>query len=209
VTIGIWEVYMGMRNKKYLLLLSIIFLCGCGESDTPSEEPLKDQKTESIKENKKQDIKKQDIKKQDIKKQDIKKQLEPQNASFNPLKEKTLFEICNSVSLSLIKWSYDQRQSKAICCSEKMTEDQKSELLCELDWPFSDVPSCSSYDTMRNEIYAQYGRKFSTDKWKKYFSKVSWYKPRDDYQDTWLSDVALDNVKRLVKMKKNKQGCMD
>ena len=45
---------MGMRNKKYLLLLSIIFLCGCGESDTPSEEPLKDQKTESIKENKKQ-----------------------------------------------------------------------------------------------------------------------------------------------------------
>ena len=185
---------MSMRSKNYSLLLSIIFLCGCGESDTPSEEPAKYQKTESIKENKKQEVKKQP---------------EPQNASFDPLMGKDLFEICNSVSLSLIKWSYDQRQSKAICCSEKMTEDQKSELLCELDWPFSDVPSCSSYDTMRNEIYAQYGRKFSTDKWKKYFSKVSWYKPRDDYQDTWLSDVALDNVKRLVKMKKNKQGCMD
>jgi hypothetical protein len=44
---------------------------------------------------------------------------------------------------------------------------------------------------------------------KNYFEKVPWYKPRGDYKDEWLSEVARSNIKLLVQMKKNKQGCMD
>ena len=176
-------------------MLGFGLLFGCGDAEQQNIKPqVETPKVES--------------KKVDVK-STTQKDKKEKNTSFDPLHGKSLYEICASNSLSLIKWSYQERQGKEECCSDKMTEEQKMELLCEMDWPSSDVPSCSSYDTMRNEIYAQYGRRFSTDKWKKYFTKVSWYKPRDDYKDEWLSDIALNNVKLLVQMKKKKQGCMD
>ena len=183
-----------MKNK-YFSMFSISLIFGCGDAETQVETSPKKEVLKSTAQN-------DTTPKDPVDKKD-------KNTSFDPLQGKSLYDICASNSLSLIKWSYQERQGKEECCSDKMTEEQKMELLCEMDWPSSDVPSCSSYDTMRNEIYAQYGRRFSTDKWKNYFAKTSWYKPRDDYKDEWLSDIALNNVKLLIQMKKTKQGCMD
>jgi len=190
-------------KSKFVLMLGIGLLFGCGDAEQQNVKPqVETHKKESKKENIKSTTQKEQKDETSVDKKE-------KYISLDPLQGKSIYEICASNSLSLIKWSYQKRQGKEECCSDKMTEEQKMELLCEMDWPSSDIPSCSSYDTMRNEIYAQYGRRFSTDKWKKYFSKISWYKPRDDYKDEWLSDVALNNVKLLVQMKKKKQGCMD
>ena len=129
--------------------------------------------------------------------------------AFDPLAGKTLSEICLSSGLSLIKWSFADRQSNKneLCCGpDGLPED---DMECMLDWPSSDVPSCSMYDEMRNAIYAHYGRSFKTEKWKKHFAAQDWYTPRPDYSDDWLSPVALANVKLLVEKKANKSGCMD
>ena len=128
---------------------------------------------------------------------------------FDPLAGKTLSEICLSNGLSLIKWSFAHRQSNKneLCCGpDGLAED---DMECMLDWPFSDVPSCSAYDDMRNAIYAHYGRSFKTEKWKKHFASQDWYTPRPDYSDDWLSPVAIANIKLLVEKKANKSGCMD
>ena len=65
---------------------------------------------------------------------------------------------------------------------------------CEFDWPSNDVMACSDLDTMRNSIYAYYGRPFSTDKWKNYFAGQEWYKVNPDYSDALLSEAAKRNV---------------
>ena len=129
--------------------------------------------------------------------------------NFNPLQGKSMLEICQSDGLSLIKFSFEERQAKTECCSNTMSEDDRMTLNCELDWPSSDIPGCSMYDEMRNEIFARYGRKFSPKKWQRYFAKQKWYVPRDDYTDAWLSKTAQANVQTLIKMKKDKVACMD
>lgn len=129
---------------------------------------------------------------------------------LDPLEGKSLSEICSSNSLSLIKWSFEELQSNfaSLCCKEGGLDPNNS-MSCELDWPFSDVPACSEYDLMRNEIYARYGREFKSDKWKKAFGARSWYKIRADYSDDEVSAVAQKNVTHLLKRKKDKVSCMD
>ena len=128
---------------------------------------------------------------------------------IDPLAGKTLLEICQSDVLSLISWSYKDRQSRnnELCCGPGGFAEDDME--CMLDWPFSDVPSCSAYDEMRNGIFAQYGRSFKSEKWKKHFASQDWYTPRPDYSDDWLSENAKANVQLLIEMKANKVGCMD
>ena len=148
------------------------------------------------------------------------KPLQPQTQSNNatensknrtktdPLQNKSLFEICKSDSLSLIRWSFKERQSKVDCCSNQMTESQKKELFCEYDWPEEGTP-CSEYDRVRNEIYAQYGKPFSDKKWSQYFSRQSWYSPTENFSEDWLNPTAKNNVLLLLKMKKQKYRCSE
>ena len=133
----------------------------------------------------------------------------PVSKSFDPLAGKSLQEVCASNGLSLIKWSYEDRQSKhqELCCREGGFPEDAEE--CIFDWPSSDVPSCSMYDEMRNEIFAQYGRSFKTEKWQKHFGAQEWYQIREDYTDAWLSSVAQANVKSLIEKRTKKVGCMD
>lgn len=131
------------------------------------------------------------------------------NEAFDPLKGKTRKEICSADGLLLIKWPYSTIQSdfSSLCCgADGLSSD---DYRCEMDWPFSDVPSCSAYDELRNEIFARYGRAFSTQKWQKHFGSTEWYQIRKDFSDTWLSDTATKNVARLVQNKKGKVACMD
>lgn len=123
---------------------------------------------------------------------------------FDPLLGKSLYEICKSRGLSLIKWSYDERRAKKECCSNKLTSEQKEDIFCDMDWPFGDVPRCSGYDAMRNEIYAQYGKVFSSERLQIYFETKSWYEPKEGFGYHWLSQTAKANI-AILRERKNKE----
>jgi len=59
--------------------------------------------------------------------------------------------------------------------------------------------SMEDLDIMRNEIYADYGYKFKTKKWKTYFSKIPWYKPLYDDVNDKLSDLEQYNIQVILK----------
>ena len=185
------------------LLITLLFACSDKTSEAPSEAPpvvAKPAAQEAPKAKAPEPIKPSP----EAKPEAVKKP-----AVFDPLAGKSLQDICASDGLSLIKWSYEDRQSKhqELCCGEGgFPEDAE---VCIFDWPSSDVPSCSMYDEMRNEIFAQYGRSFKTEKWQELFGAQDWYQIRDDYTDEWLSPVAQANVKSLIEKKAKKVGCMD
>jgi len=57
--------------------------------------------------------------------------------------------------------------------------------------------SMDDLDLMRNEIYAEYGLIFKTEKWKKYFGAKPWYKPQYDNVDHLLSNMDKENIKLI------------
>ncbi len=57
-------------------------------------------------------------------------------------------------------------------------------------------------DIMRNEIFAEYGYKFKSEKWQNYFKKKQWYFPQHDNVDKFLSDIEKENIQTILKMKK-------
>ena len=125
----------------------------------------------------------------------------------DPLKGKSLAEVCSSDDLALIRWSFEDLQNgfANLCCANGGLEDGR----CELDWPFSDVPGCDVYDDMRNGIFARYGYPFTKKEWQDRFEKTSWYKKRSDFKAEWLSEKATENVQKLKDLKKNRVGCSD
>lgn len=64
----------------------------------------------------------------------------------------------------------------------------------------------------RNEIFARNGYTFKDGKWKKYFLKKSWYKPKysTDYfnknYEKILNKYEKKNIKRIVRAEKMKEG---
>ena len=143
------------------------------------------------------------------------KNLPPKSASdkstgepFDPLKDKSLREICGSYFLSLIKWRYAELQNNftELCCTP---EGLNSDLPCGLEWPFSDVPSCTAYDHLQQGIYASYGRPFKSAVLQKRFAEEPWYSPREDYSEVWLNATAVENISTLAHLKKTKVHCRD
>jgi hypothetical protein len=124
----------------------------------------------------------------------------------SPLKGKALKEICGSYFLSLTKWRYEELQSnfRNLCCTPETLDN---DFPCGLDWPFSDVPSCSAYDQLRSGILAVHGYPFKGDIWKEYFGKEEWYQRREDYSESWLSAAALENISTLMHLKNTKVHC--
>lgn len=60
-------------------------------------------------------------------------------------------------------------------------------------------------DIMRNEIFADYGYRFTSEKWQDYFSKKSWYEPKYDQVDDQLTDIDRANIKTILKVKEKLQ----
>ncbi len=80
---------------------------------------------------------------------------------------------------------------------------------CELDWPSSDVPECSTYEHLKNCVYAAHGYTFKKKRWSKTFSKTGWYTANPAYDKSMLSKVARKNIKRLNDIATGKEpGCM-
>ena len=125
----------------------------------------------------------------------------------DPLKGLSLAEICGDSGLALIKFDYQALSSDfaGTCCGPGgMPEDEG---LCQMDFPFNDVPECSAYAYIRNSIYARYGYPFDKQEWVTAFGNMPWYTRRADFQEAWLSDTARANVARLQQLEKDKVGC--
>jgi hypothetical protein len=58
--------------------------------------------------------------------------------------------------------------------------------------------SVDDLDVMRNEIFAEYGFIFKSPKWKQYFEKQPWYKPRFDNVDDQLTEIDKYNIKFIL-----------
>lgn len=197
-----------------LSIISIIPTVGCGEAEAPQKPEVKpltveqDVQTEAQKEAQKDSLTEAIVPSNTNKDQNIQN-----NKTFDPLEGKSLKDICSATGLSLIKWPYATLQENftKLCCTTGGLEEGLAEgsMECDLDWPFSDVPSCSAYDELRNEIFARYGRGFSGKQWQQTFGATDWYTVRKDFSNDWLTDVANQNVATLVELKKDKVACMD
>ena len=55
-------------------------------------------------------------------------------------------------------------------------------------------------DVMRNEIFAEYGYRFKSEKWQRYFGAMDWYTPRYDNVDDQLTEIEKRNVQFLLDM---------
>ena len=64
-------------------------------------------------------------------------------------------------------------------------------------------------DMMRNEIFADYGYKFQSEKWQKHFSKFEWYKSSYENVDEQLTDMDRHNIKVILKVRKLMLGKED
>lgn len=61
-------------------------------------------------------------------------------------------------------------------------------------------------DVMRNEIFAEYGYKFKSEKWQNYFSKFPWYNPQHENVEEFLSEIDKYNIDVILKVKKRIQN---
>lgn len=55
---------------------------------------------------------------------------------------------------------------------------------------------------MRNEIYASKGYIFKSDKWREYFNKRQWYKPKTENVEDKLSIIEMLNISKILKYEK-------
>lgn len=56
---------------------------------------------------------------------------------------------------------------------------------------------------LRNEIFARYGRPFTTDKYRNYFIAQSWYREVPDYQDSWIPAIERENSTLMMNLEKS------
>lgn len=61
-------------------------------------------------------------------------------------------------------------------------------------------------DVMRNEIFAEYGYKFKSEKWQKYFGKFDWYEAKHDNVDDQLTDRDKANLDVILSVQKKMKG---
>ena len=70
----------------------------------------------------------------------------------------------------------------------------------------SDHLTIEDLDVMRNEIYAEYGYRFRSNKWRYYFSEKQWYHPRYNNVDDQLTAIDKANLKVILKVRKAMEG---
>jgi hypothetical protein len=83
------------------------------------------------------------------------------------------------------------------CFAERM---QNVSDLDEYNMWLTDHLSLEDLEMMRNEIFAEYGYKFKTEKWQEYFSQQPWYNPRYDDVNDRLTEIDKANVKFILEI---------
>lgn len=61
--------------------------------------------------------------------------------------------------------------------------------------------SVEDLDIMRNEIFATYGYRFTSEKWQNYFNQFDWYQPAYDNVDDQLTELDKANIKTILALK--------
>jgi hypothetical protein len=132
---------------------------------------------------------------------------EPVLAPVLPTAVATRHDICRDDALLLITHPIAQLENdgwRTLCCGKDPVYDDGH---CEMDWPSSDVPDCSLWDDLRNQIYARYGYPFEGEKWSTWSAKQAWYVRRVDFSEAWISPVAKANVAVLKRYKATRHHC--
>jgi hypothetical protein len=84
--------------------------------------------------------------------------------------------------------------------------DEKEGTYADGNIGISEHLTLDDLDLMVNEIYAEYGFKFKSSKWKDYFSKYSWYNPQFDNVDAKLNKIDKKNIETISKEKAKMKG---
>jgi hypothetical protein len=66
--------------------------------------------------------------------------------------------------------------------------------------------SYEDLDIMRNEIFAEYGFIFKSEKWKTYFESKDWYKPQYENVDQHMTETDKFNVNFIREYQQNHKG---
>ena len=56
---------------------------------------------------------------------------------------------------------------------------------------------------LRNEIYARYGRPFATQIYRDHFKNQEWYREKNDFSDSWLSETDRENADFILSVEKS------
>ena len=70
----------------------------------------------------------------------------------------------------------------------------------------TDHLSLEDLDVMRNEIFAEYGYRFQSEKWQRYFRQQPWYSPQHDNVDDKLSETDRYNVQFIHNFQRKMSG---
>lgn len=61
-------------------------------------------------------------------------------------------------------------------------------------------------DIMRNEIFAEYGFIFKSEKWKTYFASKSWYNPQHENIDNLMTEQDKKNIRFILEYQQKHKG---
>lgn len=125
----------------------------------------------------------------------------------DPLKGKSLAEICGHDGLALVKFPYDKLHEDfaGVCCGEGGLDSDNER--CNLDWPFNDVPSCDAYEVLREDMIAHFGFPFRDDDDIERYKDKDWYERREDYKPEWVPTMVKKNAQKIKKLQADKVNC--
>jgi hypothetical protein len=131
----------------------------------------------------------------------------PATGQPDPLAGLSDGDVCHDNSLLLLKYTYAELQGGK--CAEVCCAASDEHWCCGLDWPSSDVMTCSEYGYMRNAVFSRYGFPFTEAKWQEAFGDQPYYRRRDDFDASWLTAAATENVATLKRKEDTREACID
>jgi hypothetical protein len=116
-------------------------------------------------------------------------------------------ELTSNRLFDFTKFIYMQRRhvqgeyTKRMTAEEEQAANEDGNIYFHYDsWGYDHL-SVEDLDIMRNEIFADYGYRFKSEKWQKYFSKFNWYKPLYDNVDDQLTEIDKKNIEFILQLK--------
>ena len=62
---------------------------------------------------------------------------------------------------------------------------------------------------LRNEIYARYGRAFTTQSYRDHFRAQSWYQEKSNFSESWLTQNDRENAALILSLEQSARGIND
>jgi len=112
------------------------------------------------------------------------------DGSVTPLKSNRHFDFTKFIVI-------DENQFRG--CFAKFMEDSESDEKHNI-WTYQHL-SIEDLDIMRNEIFAEYGYRFKSEKWQEYFGQKTWYEPKYDDVNDQLTEIDKANIKTILSVK--------